>query len=115
VTTYEHVRQVLGDPRVSSNLKLPGYPHQFHIPEEMLRSVRLMLLSMDPPDHTAQRRMLIPEFTARRVKALRPRIQEIVDERVDAMLAAGGPVDLVTALALSVPSLVICELLGVPY
>ncbi|MFE5868514.1 cytochrome P450 [Streptomyces roseifaciens] len=115
VTTYEHVKQVLGDSRVSSNLKLPGYPHQFHIPEEMLRSVRLMLLSMDPPDHTAQRRMLIPEFTARRIKALRPRIQEIVDERIDAMLAAGGPVDLVTALALSVPSLVICELLGVPY
>ncbi|MGK5728296.1 cytochrome P450 [Streptomyces sp. URMC 124] len=115
VTTYEHVKQVLGDSRVSSNLKLPGYPHQFHIPEEMLREVRLMLLSMDPPDHTAQRRMLIPEFTARRIRAMRPRIQEIVDERIDAMLAAGGPVDLVTALALSVPSLVICELLGVPY
>ncbi|KJK54822.1 cytochrome P450, partial [Saccharothrix sp. ST-888] len=115
VTTYEHVRAVLGDSRVSSNLKLPGYPHQFHIPEEMLQEVRLMLLSMDPPDHTAQRRMLIPEFTARRMRAIRPRIQEIVDARIDAMLAKGGPVDLVTALALPVPSLVICELLGVPY
>ncbi|MGW2368051.1 cytochrome P450 [Streptomyces sp. NPDC001667] len=115
ITTYEHVKQVLGDSRVSSNLKLPGYPHQFHIPEEMLASVRLMLLSMDPPDHTAQRRMLIPEFTARRIRAMRPRIQELVDARIDAMLAAGGPVDLVTALALPVPSLVICELLGVPY
>ncbi|WP_424217714.1 cytochrome P450 (plasmid) [Streptomyces sp. BI20] len=115
VTRHADVRQVLGDPRVSSNLKLPGYPHQFHIPEEMLAEVRLMLLSMDPPDHTAQRRMLIPEFTARRVRELRPRIQRITDERIDAMLAAGGPVDLVTALALPVPSLVICELLGVPY
>ncbi|MET8179278.1 cytochrome P450 [Streptomyces sp. NPDC005336] len=115
VTTHEHVKKVLGDARVSSNLKLPGYPHQFHIPEEMLRQVRLMLLSMDPPDHTAQRRMLIPEFTARRVKEMRPRVQEIVDERIDAMLATGGPVDLVSALALPVPSLVICELLGVPY
>ncbi|GGY07149.1 cytochrome P450 [Streptomyces minutiscleroticus] len=115
VTKHEHVRQVLGDARVSSNLKLPGYPHQFHIPEEMLAQVRLMLLSMDPPDHTAQRRMLIPEFTARRVREMRPRIQEIVDEHIDAMLASGGPVDLVTALALPVPSLVICELLGVPY
>jgi cytochrome P450 len=115
VTKHEHVKQVLGDARVSSNLKLPGYPHQFHIPEEMLAQVRLMLLSMDPPDHTAQRRMLIPEFTARRVKEMRPRIQEIVDEHIDAMLASGGPVDLVQALALPVPSLVICELLGVPY
>ncbi|GAB2697612.1 cytochrome P450 [Kitasatospora kifunensis] len=115
VTTHEHVKTVLGDSRVSSNLKLPGYPHQFHIPEEMLREVRLMLLSMDPPEHTAQRRYLIPEFTARRMRALRPRIQEIVDARIDAMLAAGGPVDLVSALSLAVPSLVICELLGVPY
>ncbi|MCX4911484.1 cytochrome P450 [Streptomyces sp. NBC_00878] len=115
VTKHEDVKQVLGDARVSSNLKLPGYPHQFHIPEEMLAQVRLMLLSMDPPDHTAQRRMLIPEFTARRVKEMRPRIQEIVDEQIDAMLASGGPVDLVTALALPLPSLVICELLGVPY
>ncbi|MGK4580174.1 cytochrome P450 [Kitasatospora sp. HPMI-4] len=115
VTTHEHVKAVLGDSRVSSNLKLPGYPHQFPIPEEMLREVRLMLLSMDPPEHTAQRRYLIPEFTARRMRAMRPRIQEIVDARIDAMLAQGGPVDLVTALALAVPSLVICELLGVPY
>ncbi|MFE1188004.1 cytochrome P450 [[Kitasatospora] papulosa] len=115
VTRHEHVKQVLGDPRVSSNLKRPGYPHQFHISEEMLAHVRLMMLSMDPPDHTAQRRMLIPEFTARRTKAMRPRIQEVVDERIDAMLAAGGPVDLVQALALPVPSLTICELLGVPY
>ncbi|MFE2046288.1 cytochrome P450 [Streptomyces sp. NPDC059477] len=115
ITRHDDVRQVLGDPRVSSNLKLPGYPHQFHIPEELLAQVRLMLLNMDPPQHTAQRRMLIPEFTARRVRELRPRIEEIVEERVAAMLAAGGPVDLVTALALPVPSLVICELLGVPY
>ncbi|MFE0176337.1 cytochrome P450 [Streptomyces sp. NPDC059002] len=115
VTRHEDVKQVLGDARVSSNLKLPGYPHQFHIPEEMLAQVRLMLLSMDPPEHTAQRRMLIPEFTARRVKEMRPRIQQIVDEHIDAMLASKGPVDLVTALALPVPSLVICELLGVPY
>ncbi|MFJ5262519.1 cytochrome P450 [Streptomyces sp. NPDC088387] len=115
VTRHEDVRQVLGDGNASSNLKLPGYPHQFHIPEEMLAAARLMLLSMDPPEHTAQRRMLIPEFTARRVKEMRPHIQKIVDEHIDAMLAKGGPVDLVTALALPVPSLVICELLGVPY
>ncbi|MFB7652474.1 MULTISPECIES: cytochrome P450 [unclassified Streptomyces] len=115
VTRHEDVRQVLGDSRVSSNLKRPGYPHQFHISDEMLAHARLMMLSMDPPDHSAQRRMLIPEFTARRVKEMRPRIQEIVDERVDAMLASGDTADLVAALALPVPSLTICELLGVPY
>ncbi len=46
---------------------------------------------------------------------LRPRIQEIVDERIDAILDAGPPADLVPALSLPVPSEVICELLGVPY
>ncbi|MFF2188921.1 cytochrome P450 [Streptomyces sp. NPDC058155] len=115
LTRHDHVRKVLGDARASSNLKLPGYPHQFHIPEEMLQHIRLMLLSMDPPEHTAQRSMLLSEFTARKAREMRPRIQELVDERIDAMLAAGGPVDLVAALALPVPSLVICELLGVPY
>ncbi|WP_330172182.1 cytochrome P450 [Streptomyces sp. NBC_01498] len=115
LTRHDHVRKVLGDSRASSNLKLPGYPHQFHIPDEMLQHIRLMLLSMDPPEHTAQRSMLLSEFTARRAREMRPRVQEIVDERIDAMLAAGGPVDLVSALALPLPSLVICELLGVPY
>ncbi|WP_405817781.1 cytochrome P450 [Streptomyces sp. NBC_00838] len=115
LTRHDHVRKVLGDARASSNLKLPGYPHQFHIPEEMLQHIRLMLLSMDPPEHTAQRSMLLSEFTARKAREMRPRIQELVDERIDTMLAAGGPVDLVAALALPVPSLVICELLGVPY
>ncbi|MGW1339805.1 cytochrome P450 [Kribbella sp. NPDC002412] len=45
----------------------------------------------------------------------RPRIVAMVADHIDAMLAAGGPVDLVEAFALPIPSLVICELLGVPY
>ena len=59
--------------------------------------------------------MVLPEFTLKRAAALRPRIQEIVDERLDAMIAAGPPADLVQAFALPVPSMVICALLGVPY
>ncbi|QKV96575.1 cytochrome P450 [Streptomyces sp. NA02950] len=115
VTTHEHVKKVLGDARVTSNLKLPGYPLQVPVPEEMLQAVPLTFLSMDPPDHTVQRRMLAPEFSLRRMRALRGRVQAIVDRQIDEMLTAGGPVDLVTALALPVPSYVICELLGVPY
>ncbi|MEH6375701.1 cytochrome P450 [Streptomyces sp. KLMMK] len=115
ITKHEHIKKVLGDSRVSANLKLPGYPLQVPVPEEMLQAVPLTFLSMDPPDHTVQRRMLAPEFSVRRMRELRPRVQQIVDERIDAMLAAGGPADLMTALALPVPSLVICELLGVPY
>ena len=70
---------------------------------------------MDPPEHGPARRAITGEFTLRRVAELRPRIQEIVDELIDAMLAGPQPVDLVRAFSLPVPSLVICEMLGVPY
>ncbi|MBB5953564.1 cytochrome P450 [Saccharothrix tamanrassetensis] len=69
----------------------------------------------DPPDHTRLRKLLTPEFTMRRLSRLVPRIDEIVTERLDAMAAADGPVDLVKEFALPIPSLAICELLGVPY
>ncbi|MFF9017610.1 cytochrome P450 [Streptomyces sp. NPDC014870] len=115
LTRHEHIRQLLASPDVSSNLAHPGYPLHFDVPVEVMEQMRPVLLAMDPPVHTAQRKMLISEFTAKRVSQLRPRVQEIVDECVSALLAGEGPVDLVGALALPVPSLVICELLGVPY
>ncbi|MCT4355813.1 cytochrome P450 [Streptomyces sp. Je 1-79] len=115
LTRHEHIRQLLASPEVSSNLAHPGYPLHFDVPAEVMEQMRPVLLAMDPPVHTAQRKMVIPEFTVKRVLQLRPRIEEIVDERITALLAHEGPVDLVEALALPVPSLVICELLGVPY
>jgi cytochrome P450 len=119
VTRHEHIKKVLGDGRVSANLKLPGYPLQVPVPEEMLQSVPLTFLSMDPPEHSKHRRMLSPEFGLRQMRRLRPRVQEIVDRQIDVMLASaaepGATVDLVATLALPVPSFVICELLGVPY
>lgn len=69
----------------------------------------------DPPDHTRLRKWLAPEFTMRRLARLTPRIHDVVTERLDAMAAAEGPVDLMAEFALPIPSLVICELLGVSY
>lgn len=115
VTRHDLVKKILADDRVSANLKLPGYPLQVPVPDEILQAVPLTFLSMDPPDHTVQRRMLAPEFSVRRMRALRPRIQEIVDRRITAMMESGSPADLVAAVAMPVPSLVICEMLGVPY
>ncbi|MFC0601883.1 cytochrome P450 [Streptomyces palmae] len=69
----------------------------------------------DPPHHTRLRRLLTPEFTMRRLSRLTPRIHALVEERLDAMEAIDGPVDLVQEFAFPIPSLVICELLGVPY
>ena len=59
--------------------------------------------------------MLTPEFTVRRMRRLEPRIVEIVDDHLDAMEKAGPPADLVADFALPIPSLVICELLVMPY
>jgi cytochrome P450 len=69
----------------------------------------------DPPEHTRLRKLLTPEFTMRRLSRLTPGIKAIIDQRLDAMAAVDGPVDLVEEFALPIPSLVICELLGVPY
>ena len=70
---------------------------------------------MDDPEHARLRRMVTSPFAIRRIEAMRPAVQQIVDDLVDAMLAGPKPVDLVEAFALPVPSLVICDLLGVPY
>jgi cytochrome P450 len=74
-----------------------------------------MFLLMDPPEHTRYRRLLTGQFTVRRMNALVPDIERIVAEHLDAMARAAHPVDLVQAYALPIPSMVICELLGVPY
>jgi cytochrome P450 len=73
-----------------------------------------MFIGMDPPEHTRYRRLLTSVFTARRMKELKPRIEEIVDECLDAMQEQGPPLDLVPTFALPVPVLVISELIGAP-
>jgi cytochrome P450 len=79
------------------------------------RDFRPSLISMDAPEHGPARRAVVGEFTVKRIQAMQPRIQQIVDGCIDALLATPRPADLVEALSLPVPSLVICELLGVPY
>ncbi|MEU7743565.1 cytochrome P450 [Nonomuraea sp. NPDC049158] len=69
----------------------------------------------DPPEHTRLRKYLTPEFTVHRLRRLVPRIEALVEERLDRMAANGSAADLVESFALPIPSLVVCELLGVPY
>ncbi|WP_062430280.1 cytochrome P450 [Herbidospora daliensis] len=118
VTRYDEVRDVLRDPETFSNaaalnLRFPDLPQP--TPEEEAQMRAGAMLMMDPPEHTRLRRMLTPEFTMRRIRRLEPRVTEIVHDHLDAMEAKGPPADLVTDFAMPVPSLVICELLGVPY
>lgn len=114
ITGYADQRAVLSDPRFSADVRRSGYPHV--TPGSKARRRRSpSFISMDEPDHGKYRKMLTSTFRIKEVERLRPRIQGIVDGLIDDMLAAGPPTDLVSAFALPVPSLVICELLGVPY
>ncbi|GAA0355911.1 cytochrome P450 [Streptomyces sp. WI04-05B] len=118
VCRYEDVREVLADPVRFSNARSPlfGIDSGGDVTEEELTLMRAgNLLGFDPPEHTRLRRLLTPEFTVHRLRRLQPRIIEIVEAGLDDLAAAGRPADLMTHFALPVPSLVLCELLGVPY
>ncbi|MFD4639498.1 cytochrome P450 [Lentzea sp. NPDC058436] len=120
ISGYEAVRQALADTRFSSRQDLgiihvpfptPGMPEM----TEPVPQTPGLFISMDPPDHTRLRRKLTGAFTVRRMKALEEGIVEITERQLDALAALTPPVDLVAEFALPVPSLVICEILGVPY
>jgi cytochrome P450 len=115
VTGYEEIRQVLGDSDRFSNAP-PARPDSDG-PAQPARPIEApgFLLSKDPPDHTRLRRMLTGEFTVRRMRRLQPRVEAIVTGHLDDMERDGPPADLIQSFALPIPSLVICELLGVPY
>lgn len=73
------------------------------------------ILYLDEPEHGRLRRMVAPVFTHKKAMAMRDGIQDSVDRALDEMIAAGPPCDLQTSLSLVIPSLVICQLLGVGY
>src|SRR5690349_24135503 len=93
VSRYADVRAVLSDPNLSSH----AAPSTHVVADGQLdRPVAPgSLLHMDGPDHARLRRLLTPEFTVKRIQAMRPYVQGLVDDHIDALLARGGPVDLV--------------------
>jgi cytochrome P450 len=115
VTGYEESKAVLADAATFSNnfrhvVDTAGIPTGHHRPGGLGFS--------DPPDHTRLRHMLTPEFTMRRLSKLQPQIAETVDGQLDEMAKVAerdGSVDLMEHFALPIPSLVICDLLGVRY
>jgi cytochrome P450 len=115
ITRYADQHALLTDPRLSIDEKRPGYPHMTRGRAEAARHTPRLITNTDAPEHTRLRRMVNVPFTVKKVEALRPAIQETVDSLIDEMLAGPRPADLVQALALPVPTLVITQLLGVPY
>ncbi|MFI6496082.1 cytochrome P450 [Nonomuraea typhae] len=111
VAQYDLARQALGETRFSSEINggFAGMPLVQSEPAPGL------FIQMDPPRHTRIRRQLTGSFTLQRMNRLRPRIEQIIADQLDHLEKQPKPVDLVEHFALAVPSLVICELLGVPY
>jgi len=81
--------------------------------EPVFRSMSHWMLQQDPPDHTRLRGLVVKAFTARRVEDMRPRIQHIVDETLDA-IAGHGHMDLIEDFAFRLPVTIICDMLGIP-
>ena len=108
MSRYQDIRAALVDPRLSA--------------ETISTSIRpssdedtpVIFARIDDPEHHRLRRMMTSQFTFRRTEAMRPQIQELVDQYLDTMIDNGPPADIVRDFALPVPSLVIALLLGVP-
>jgi cytochrome P450 len=115
VTRHEDVRAVLADQRFSADSRKSGFPFLSEGRRELASQGRTFI-RMDDPEHAHLRRMLTGDFTMRRIEALAPKVQDVVDGFLDRMTADGRTsADLVSEFALPVPSLMICLLLGVPY
>lgn len=116
VTGYSAARAVLADNRFSARgeLKHPPVPRAATL-EESPAAPPGMFIQHDAPEHQRYRKLLVGQFTVRRMRMLTEWIEGIVAERLDAMERLGSEADLFEHFALPIPSLVICELLGVPY
>ncbi|MFN6542680.1 cytochrome P450 [Mycolicibacterium nivoides] len=115
ITGHEEARALFSDSRISVDDRIEGFPHWN---EHMLSTVDKRprsVFTSDAEEHTRFRRMLSKPFTFRRVEGLRSAIQKVTDECIDEILAGPQPADLVAKLALPVPTVVISEMLGVPY
>ncbi|MEU9702399.1 cytochrome P450 [Streptomyces sp. NPDC047981] len=110
ITGYDLVRSVLADPRFSSRKDLMNVV-DFQLPPAPPGE----FLLMDEPDHGRYRKPLVGKFTARRMRLLTERVEQITTACLDAMEKNGPTADLVAAFAKPIPTIIICELLGVPY
>jgi cytochrome P450 len=81
--------------------------------EPIFRAMSHWMLQQDPPDHTRLRGLVVKAFTARRVEDMRPRIQEVVDQTIDAIIDRGH-MDLIEDFAFRLPVTIICDMLGIP-
>ncbi|MEU8686913.1 cytochrome P450 [Streptomyces sp. NPDC048665] len=128
VTSHAEQKALLADNRLSVDFAAPNFPSPIahHGGEgeggayaegggDSHGATDMSFVGMDDPEHARLRRMVSGTFTIKRVEAMRPAVQQMVDGFIDRLLEGPKPVDLVQAFSLPIPSLVISEMLGVPY
>ncbi|NMO33627.1 cytochrome P450 [Streptomyces sp. GMY01] len=114
VTGHAAGRRLLADPRLSADRSRPDFPvvlPRFEAP--IFKPIAI--IGFDPPVHDVHRRMLAPDFSLKHVREMRDEVVELTGRLVDDMLRKGPPAELVEDFALPIPSMVISQLLGVPY
>jgi cytochrome P450 len=115
---YDDVVRVLRDPSLSVEIanatQVEIDPEIAGVFGERERGQRA-ILNIDPPDHDRLRRLVSKAFTPKMVESLRPEVERLVDEALDAAVARGtGEMDLIADLAFPLPFTVISEMLGMP-
>lgn len=108
-TKHSDFKAAMSDARLSRALA-----HESDEPRVFPIMPDINIMRMDAPEHGRLRKVVARGFTERRTMQLRPKIQEIVDELLDAMEDAGPPANLVTAFGTPLPATVIALILGVP-
>ncbi len=112
VVRYREIKRLLGDDRLGRSH--PDPERAPRLSDSILFGGPLQNYDTEAADHARLRRLLTPFFSARRMEALRPRVEALVDELLADLARRTPPVDLHQALSFPLPVLVICELLGVP-
>ena len=110
---YNEVKIVLSDPRFSVAEAIRGDYPRIRISEGG-PPFPSTFFQMDAPDHAKRRGVLMKHLTVKRARAMRPAIEKIVGDLLDAMERVGAPADLVALFANEVPVHVLCHLLGIP-
>lgn len=110
VSRHDQIQQVLLDARFSGDVTRTGFPNSSAAQPEIEGG---LFFRKEGDEHLSVRRILNPDFTAKRANSWRPRIAELVDETLDGLVRKERPLDLIEHFALAVPTAVICEVLGV--
>src|ERR1041384_6123475 len=115
-TDRANVRAILADPRFSARYELVNLPISGPMGAQQAQPAQPGdFTGVDAPEHTRYRKLLIGQFTVRRIRALTDRLEQITAGQLDEMQRQGPGTDLVQAFARPIPAVLICEMLGVPY